>query len=97
MSKVLPIAMEERSEGEELSITALVTGNLGKLSGIEKCREQAGNVLDVHVHVGIFVPLVFGIRENGANLAVVGRGREAAEAKYSDWVRSVDFNTPLLR
>lgn len=86
VSKVLPIAMEELSEGEELSITALATGNLGKLSGIEKCREQAGNVLDVHVHVGFFVPLVFGIRENGANLAVVGRGREAAEAKYSDWV-----------
>lgn len=90
VSKVLPIAMEERTDGEELSITALVTGSLGKVSEIGNLdRERAGNVLDVYVHVGIYAPAVFGIRENGANLAVVGRRREAAEAKYSDWVRSV--------
>ncbi|XP_024029293.1 uncharacterized protein LOC21397270 isoform X1 [Morus notabilis] len=88
VSKVLPIAMEERTDGEELSITALVTGSLGKVSEIGNLgRERAGNVLDVYVHVGIYAPTVFGIRENGANLAVVGRRREAAEAKYSDWVR----------
>lgn len=73
---ILPIAAEDRSPGEELSVTALVSGN-----------SDRGGVLDVHVHVGVYKPLVFGVRENGANLAVVGRPREAAEAKYSDWVR----------
>ncbi|PON44416.1 Aminotransferase class IV [Parasponia andersonii] len=82
MSKVLPIALNERTEGEELSITALVTGNLENLS-----RESVGKFLDVHVYIDAYAPPVFGTRENGAHLALVGQGREAASAKYSDWVR----------
>ncbi|KAL5569234.1 hypothetical protein UlMin_025809 [Ulmus minor] len=88
MGKVLPIALKERGNGEELSITALISGNLEKLSEIEDLGgERFGRIFDVHVHVGIYVPLVFGIRENGARLAAVGRGRETAAAKYSNWVR----------
>jgi hypothetical protein len=30
---------------------------------------------------------VFGVKGNGARVAVVGPGRDIAEAKYSDWVR----------
>ncbi|XP_022138907.1 uncharacterized protein LOC111009973 isoform X2 [Momordica charantia] len=89
MREVLPVALKERNEGEELTITALVSVNLEKFGesdgvvDVEKVKE----VLDVHVHVGNYVPREFGIPENGANLAVVGQGREFAEAKYSDWVR----------
>ncbi|KAK8659424.1 hypothetical protein V6N13_029625 [Hibiscus sabdariffa] len=41
--------------------------------------------LDVHLHIGSYVPPVFGIEENGAHLALVGRGRDISDAKYSDW------------
>lgn len=82
MKQVLPIAMEERREGEELSITALVSGNLEKL-------RVGDEGFDVSIYIGSYAPAVFGIRENGAFLAVVGRGRDLAAAKYSDWVRSV--------
>lgn len=90
MSKVLPIALKEWRAGEELSITTLVSGNLGKL-GESLNLEQEGNggLLDVSIYIGSYVPPVFGVRGNGAHLAVVGRGRDAAAAKYSDWVRSV--------
>lgn len=85
VNKVLPVALREtRNEGEELAVTALVTGNTENLS------EVKGNVyeaLDVHVHVGSHVPHVFGVKGNGARVAVVGPGRDIAEAKYSDWVR----------
>ncbi|KAM1406448.1 hypothetical protein ACFXTH_001117 [Malus domestica] len=80
MKQVLPIAMEERREGEELSITALISGNLEKL-------RVGDEGFDVSIYIGSYVPAVFGIRENGAFLAVVGRGRDLAAAKYSDWVR----------
>lgn len=88
MSKVLPIALKEWSGGEELSITTLVSGNLGKL-GESGDLEQEGNggVLDVSIYIGSYVPPVFGVRGNGEHLAVVGRGRDAAAAKHSDWVR----------
>lgn len=90
MSKVLGIALKERVDGEELSITALVSGNLEKLSESEILgEEQICKVLDVHVYVGAYVPPVFGIGGNGASLAVVGREREVAAAKHSDWVRLV--------
>ncbi|KAJ6720321.1 D-AMINOACID AMINOTRANSFERASE-LIKE PLP-DEPENDENT ENZYMES SUPERFAMILY PROTEIN [Salix viminalis] len=57
VNKVLAVALREtRNEGEELAVTALVTGNTEKLG-------------------------------NGARVAVVGPGRNIAEAKYSDWVR----------
>ncbi|GAU23722.1 hypothetical protein TSUD_46520 [Trifolium subterraneum] len=42
---------------------------------------------NVHVHIETYVPPQFGIRENGAHLAVGGYGRNVAAAKYSDWVR----------
>ncbi|BBG97862.1 D-aminoacid aminotransferase-like PLP-dependent enzymes superfamily protein [Prunus dulcis] len=91
MKRVLPIALNERSEGEELSITALVSGNLEKLSENESeglDHERFGNgVFDVSIYIGTYVPTVFGIEGNGAHLAVVGRGRDDASAKYSDWVR----------
>ncbi|KAJ6429025.1 hypothetical protein OIU84_020628 [Salix udensis] len=47
--------------------------------------------LDEHlmfrVHVGNYVHLVLGVKGDGAPVAVVGPGREYAEAKYSDWIR----------
>ncbi|KAK8302586.1 hypothetical protein V6Z12_D04G097100 [Gossypium hirsutum] len=47
----------------------------------------AFQVLDLHLHIGSYIPPVFGIEESGAHLALVGRGRDLADAKYSDWVR----------
>ncbi|KAJ7959724.1 Class IV aminotransferase [Quillaja saponaria] len=91
ISKVLPIAMNERSDGEELAITTLVFAKFQELSenGIRIIddEESVSKVLDVNVHVGTYVPPAFGTLENGAHLAVVGRGRHVAPAKYSDWVR----------
>lgn len=88
MSKALPVALGERKSGEELAITVLVSGNLENICGFEDLdEERVSRVLDVCVHVGMYVPPVFGVRENGARLAVVGRGRDVANAKYSDWVR----------
>ncbi|KAF8397625.1 hypothetical protein HHK36_016545 [Tetracentron sinense] len=88
LSKALPIALEKRNFGEELAITAFVSGNLDKLNDEENLEEvRISRVLDVYVHVGIYVPPVFGIRENGAHLALVGCGRDVARAKFSDWVR----------
>lgn len=68
--------LKERSE-EEIAITALVSGN-----------PRSCNGFDVHVHFGMYVPTVFGGRATGARLAVVGFGREIAEAKFSEWARS---------
>ncbi|XP_065028789.1 uncharacterized protein LOC103972256 isoform X2 [Musa acuminata AAA Group] len=72
----LRLALRERDRAgsdDELAITALVRGR----------RET--DCLDVLLHLGFFVPPPFGAV--GAHLAVAGRGREPAEAKYSDWVR----------
>ncbi|XP_062076561.1 uncharacterized protein LOC133781541 isoform X2 [Humulus lupulus] len=88
MRKALPIALKEGSEGDELAITTLVTANLDKLIVSESVRrESLVNVFDVHIYIVDFVPPMFGIQENGAHLAVVGPGREAASAKHSNWVR----------
>ncbi|KAJ6717746.1 D-AMINOACID AMINOTRANSFERASE-LIKE PLP-DEPENDENT ENZYMES SUPERFAMILY PROTEIN [Salix purpurea] len=85
VNKVLPVALREtRNEGEELAVTALVTGNTEKLGEVKRNVFEA---LDVHVHVGSHVPHVFGVKGYGARVAVVGPGRNIAEAKYSDWVR----------
>ncbi|GAU23721.1 hypothetical protein TSUD_46510 [Trifolium subterraneum] len=43
----------------------------------------SGNLKELNT----YVPPQFGIRENGAHLAVGGYGRNVAAAKYSDWVR----------
>ncbi|KAL0403435.1 UNVERIFIED_CONTAM: hypothetical protein Sradi_1984300 [Sesamum radiatum] len=48
---------------------------------------KISEVLDVYLHIGGYVPPVFGVRGSAAHLAVVGRGRDFANAKYSDWVR----------
>lgn len=88
MHKVLPIALKERIDSEELAITTLVSGNLEELNACENVdEERMSKILNVHVHVETYVPSVFGIRGNGAHLAVVGYGRHVAAAKYSDWVR----------
>ncbi|XVE99390.1 hypothetical protein REPUB_Repub03eG0194100 [Reevesia pubescens] len=91
MNQVLPIALKERSNGEELAITTLVCGDLEKLKEMKNVvgdiDDGVFRVLDVHLHIGSYVPPVFGIEENGAHLALVGRGRDVAAAKYSDWVR----------
>ncbi|KAK2993715.1 hypothetical protein RJ640_003714, partial [Escallonia rubra] len=88
MRKAMPVVLRERKGDAELAITALVSGNLEKLSGSEDVDlEKISRAFDVYVHVSSYVPLVFGVRGNGARLAVVGRGRDAAESKYSDWVR----------
>lgn len=88
INKVLPVAVNERSGEEEFSVTVLVSGNSERLCGIENVdEERACEALDVCVSVGIYVPRVFGVRGNGARVAVVGHGRDVANAKYSDWVR----------
>lgn len=88
MRRALPVCLKERTGGEELAITALVSGNHEDLSGREGVDdEKILKSFNVYIHVGVYVPLVFGRRENGAHLAVVGHGRDVANAKYSDWVR----------
>ncbi|URD80687.1 Aminotransferase class IV [Musa troglodytarum] len=72
----LRLALRDRDRAgsdDELAITALVRG-----------RHET-DCLDVLLHLGFFVPPPFGAV--GAHLAVAGRGRELAEAKYTDWVR----------
>ena len=88
--KVLPIALKERKDCEELAITTLVSGNLEELNACETVsKENMSKILDVHVHVETYVPPTFGIWGNGVHLALVGYGRNVAAAKYSDWVRLV--------
>lgn len=89
VSKVLPVALKERNEGEELAVTTLVCGNLDALNAQEtvKYDDILSRTLEMHVHVETYIPPSFGRRENGVNLALVGHGRNLASAKYSDWVR----------
>ncbi|TMW91595.1 hypothetical protein EJD97_014129 [Solanum chilense] len=84
MKKALPLVLDKRTSGEELAITCLVSGHVDSL---EELEEKFSTAFDVYVHVGSYVPPLFGIHENAAHLAVVGRGRRVANAKYSDWVR----------
>lgn len=87
--KVLPRAMRDREMGRELAITVLLSGNLeSSRKFVHVDRKRVDHVLDVHVHVSAYVPPVFGAGQSGARLALVGRGRSVAAAKYSDWVRS---------
>jgi hypothetical protein len=60
---------------DDLALTALVRGG------------ASGDGLDVFVHAGAYEPPVFG--ETGARVAVAGRGRDAAAAKYAPWARCV--------
>lgn len=89
--KSVVVKESERSYGEELAVTVLVTGNVEKLNRLddENCDEERKVVdfLDVWLHIGGYSPCPLGVRENAASLALVGRGRDVAAAKYSDWVR----------
>ncbi|XP_076926613.1 uncharacterized protein LOC143589857 isoform X2 [Bidens hawaiensis] len=77
MTKAMPLALKERKGETELAFTSLVTGD----------EEDNYRRFDVYLHVSLYAPVVFGVKKNGARLAVVGRGRDVANAKYSDWVR----------
>ncbi|XP_020576453.1 uncharacterized protein LOC110022025 isoform X2 [Phalaenopsis equestris] len=82
----LGLALDERGcrsrrteavdEVTELAVTALICGGGGSGSMAK---------LDVYLHIGFYVPPVFGAA--GARLALAGRGRDVAEAKYSLWAR----------
>ncbi|XP_030451071.1 uncharacterized protein LOC115673126 isoform X1 [Syzygium oleosum] len=86
--KVLPRAMRDGEMGRELAITVLLSGDLeSSRKSVHVDRKRVDHVLDVHVHVSAYVPPVFGAGQSGARLALVGRGRSVAAAKYSDWVR----------
>ncbi|KAM7275914.1 hypothetical protein ACFE04_017780 [Oxalis oulophora] len=80
MNHVLPVALNELNRTdveEELAFTTLVTADFNEI--------ENGHVFHVFVHVGSYaVPSFLG---NAAKLAVVGRSRDVATAKYSDWVR----------
>ncbi|KAK6933301.1 Aminotransferase class IV, partial [Dillenia turbinata] len=95
MANLLPIVLDKRRDGEELAITALLSTNLENLDENEGfCGNLGSKVLGVSVHIGFYVPPLFGERDNGARLALVGQGRDLAAAKYSDWVR---IRKPLER
>ncbi|KAK6144869.1 hypothetical protein DH2020_021689 [Rehmannia glutinosa] len=89
MTKVMPFVVKERKFGEELAITTLLSVNTENLIHLQGGfdEERISEALDVYLHVGGYVPPVFSVKENAARLAVVGRGRDFANAKYSDWVR----------
>ncbi|VAI30482.1 unnamed protein product [Triticum turgidum subsp. durum] len=67
------LALGECCPGEDMALTALVRAG------------RAADGLEVCVHLGVYVPPVFG--DAGAKLAVAGSGREAAAAKYAPWAR----------
>ncbi|KAM0822793.1 hypothetical protein ACQ4PT_071282 [Festuca glaucescens] len=67
------LAPGECCSGEDMALTALVRAS-GAKDGLEVC-----------IHLGVYVPPVFG--DAGARLAVAGSGREAAAAKYASWAR----------
>ncbi|KAI3705980.1 hypothetical protein L1987_76231 [Smallanthus sonchifolius] len=88
MTKAIPYALKERKGETELAFTALVTGNLENLIPDKRVDEEdIYRVFNVHLHVSLYDPIVFGVKTNAAHLAVVGHGRDIANAKYSDWVR----------
>ncbi|KAJ0442716.1 putative aminotransferase class IV [Helianthus annuus] len=88
MTKAIPYALKERKGETELAFTALITGKLENLIPDKRVDEEDINrVFNMHLHVSLYDPIVFGVRTNGAHLAVVGRARDIANAKYSDWVR----------
>ncbi|KAL2896393.1 putative branched-chain-amino-acid aminotransferase [Bienertia sinuspersici] len=89
MRNALSFAIEGRNSSEELSISTLVGGKSEELKGVQGRIEEEtiDRVLDVYVHIGTYVPPVFGVEGNAARLAVVGCRRDCAEAKYSDWAR----------
>lgn len=94
MSKALrSVAAKERGRlcGEELAVTVLVTGDEEKLSRLDD--EKVVDCLDVWLHIGGYS---LGVGERAASLALVGRGRDVAAAKYSDWVRYCALSLSLF-
>ncbi|CAI9091004.1 OLC1v1025920C1 [Oldenlandia corymbosa var. corymbosa] len=88
MGKALSYVTKERCFQEEMSITTLVCGNLDVLEEDDDLdEERIARAFDVYLHFGRYVPRVFGADRHGNRLAVVGHGRDVANAKYSDWVR----------
>ncbi|KFK34744.1 hypothetical protein AALP_AA5G187600 [Arabis alpina] len=83
------VVVKERESiyGEELAVTVLVSGNVEKLNRLGDQERKVVDFLDVWLHIGGYSPCPLGVRENAASLALVGRGRDVAAAKYSDWVR----------
>ncbi|CAJ1970993.1 unnamed protein product [Sphenostylis stenocarpa] len=58
--KVLPIALKERNDCEELGITTLVSGNFEELDACETVSEESvSKILDVHMHIETYVPPTF--------------------------------------
>ncbi|XP_026436463.1 uncharacterized protein LOC113334421 [Papaver somniferum] len=86
LRNVLPVALEGRNVGEELAITSLVSGNVN-IREENREKERIFHPFDVYLHIGVYVPPVFGTKESSAHLAVVGPGRDTADAKFSQWVR----------
>ncbi|EOA24486.1 hypothetical protein CARUB_v10017743mg [Capsella rubella] len=89
--KSVVVKESKRSYEEELAVTVLVTGNVEKLNSLDdgnNCDEERKvlDFLDVWLHIG-YSPFPLSVGENAASLALVGRGRNVAAAKYSDWVR----------
>ncbi|KAJ0246960.1 D-aminoacid aminotransferase-like PLP-dependent enzymes superfamily protein [Hirschfeldia incana] len=85
MSKAMrSVVVKERGRlcGGELAVTVLVTGDVEKLTRLGD--EEVGDFLDVWLHIGGYS---LGVGERDASLALVGYGRDVANAKYSDWVR----------
>uniref|UniRef100_A0A0D9YPZ9 Uncharacterized protein n=1 Tax=Oryza glumipatula TaxID=40148 RepID=A0A0D9YPZ9_9ORYZ len=74
VNRSVRVALDEMPR-EDMALTALL-----RASPAEEELE-----LEVCVHLGVYVPPVFG--EAGARLAVAGRGRDAAAAKYAPWAR----------
>ncbi|CAH8360355.1 unnamed protein product [Eruca vesicaria subsp. sativa] len=86
MSKAMrSVVVKERERlcGEELAVTVLVTGNEEKLLS-RLGNEKVVDFLDVWLHIGGYS---LSVGESAASLALVGYGRDVANAKYSDWVR----------
>lgn len=74
VNRSVRVALDEMP-GEDMALTALLRAS--------PAEEELG--LEVCVHLGAYVPPAFG--EAGARLAVAGRGRDAAAAKYAPWAR----------
>ncbi|PKI43281.1 hypothetical protein CRG98_036367 [Punica granatum] len=86
MSKVTPVVTKDTNIAHDWAITILICGNTDKLTGtVTLDEEKLSKALDVYIHVGSYIPMIFGT--NGAQLALVGRGRIIAAAKHSDWLR----------
>ncbi|KAA3486240.1 Aminotransferase, class IV [Gossypium australe] len=65
---------------KDSAVTALVSGDIEKLKAMKNGGGDDDDddngvfqVLDLHLHIGSYIPPVFGIEESGAHLTLVGR------------------------